>query len=232
MSRLCVIPARGGSKRIPRKNVRAFAGQPIIAWSIRAALDSGLFDTVMVSTDDAEIANAARAAGAVTPFMRTAQTSNDQAGIMEVLAEVAASYEAEGQSFDTLCCLLATAPLTTPGRLAEGAALMDQGAEAVVPVAPFDYPIQRALRRAADGRVAMMDPVQLVVRSQDLEPAWHDAGQFYWTRWAAARSGRSVLAGDAYGLPLSSLECQDIDTEDDWALAELKFQRLRDLGRL
>lgn len=232
MTRLCVIPARGGSKRIPGKNVRVFRGRPILAWAIQAAVDSGLFDAIMVSTDDEAVADVARAAGAQIPFMRRPETADDQAGLMAVLAEVTGDYAATGQAFDAVCCLLATAPLVTADRLRAGCDLLEGGAEVVVPVAPFDAPIQRALRMDASGEVAMMDPAQVQTRSQDLETAWRDVGQFYWMRWPVAREGRAILAGGAVGLPISPLETQDIDTEDDWALCELKFDRLRATGRL
>jgi N-acylneuraminate cytidylyltransferase len=228
---LAIIPARGGSKRIPRKNIRPFLGRPIIGWSIESAVESGLFDTVMVSTDDGEIAEIAIAAGADVPFLRSPETSNDHAGLIEVLAEVVAAFRAQGQEFDLVCCLLPTAPLVTPKRLAEGRALLSSdGFDAVFPVVRFGYPIQRALHRDQTGGTRMIDPSSYAVRSQDLVPAYHDAGQFYWLKSRLCRIGTSIFAENAGSLLISELEAQDIDTEEDWRLCELKYRLLHPEG--
>lgn len=228
MKALAVIPARGGSKRIPRKNVREFRGKPIIAWSIQAALSSGLFETVMVSTDDPEIAETAKAWGAETPFLRSAENSNDHAGLIDVLGEVVEAMEGGGRRFDAICCLLATAPLVTVERLRQGRAmLVEQGHDSVFPVLAYGAPIQRALRRAATGETQMIDPSAYAKRSQDLEPAYHDAGQFYWLTAQACLERRPILAGRAGSFVVGEMEAQDIDTEDDWRLCAMKFEALK-----
>ena len=227
MSVLDVIPARGGSKRIPRKNIRDFAGRPILAWPIAAARDSGLFDTVMVSTEDDAIAAAARAAGAEVPFLRSATTADDHSTLLDVLAEVVAAYQARGQTFDTVCCLLATAALVTPEGLKRGYDLFRSGDfDSVFPVVRFGSPIQRALRRDAAGHTAMLAPEHYASRSQDLEPAYHDAGQFYWMSAAACLAKTPTFSGRAGSFEVDETEVQDIDTPTDWRLAELKFQML------
>lgn len=224
MSVLAVIPARGGSKRIPRKNIRAFAGRPILAWPIAAARDSGLFDTVMVSTEDTAIADAARAAGAEVPFLRSPATADDHSTLLDVLAEVVATYRDRGQSFDTVCCLLATAALVTPEGLNHGHDLFRSGDfDSVFPVVRFGSPIQRALRRDAAGHTAMLAPEHYASRSQDLEPAYHDAGQFYWMSAADCLAKTPTFSGRAGSFEVDETEVQDIDTPTDWRLAELKF---------
>ena len=222
---LCVIPARGGSKRIPLKNIRAFHGRPMIGWSIAAARASGLFDRVVVSTDDAGIAEVALAEGAEVPFLRPAELANDHAATVPVIGH---AVTALGLATDTpVCCLYATAPFVTAADLAEGARLLALGASYAMAVTRFDYPIQRALRRAEDGSVAMMDPAQMLVRSQDLEPAWHDAGQFYWARAATWAAGLPVFGPGARGVALPSHRVVDIDTPEDWDRAEALFALLR-----
>lgn len=227
MTSLAIIPARGGSKRIPRKNVRPFAGKPMLQHSVEAALACGCFAEVMVSTDDDEIAAVARAAGASVPFVRSASTADDHAPLATVVEEVLRRYAVDGRGFDEVCVLLATAPLVTPQRLREGQAkLRATGADSVVPVVAFSFPIQRALR-VTDDRCGFMWPEHALTRSQDLEPAYHDAGQFYWLRVSSFLAQKRIFAAHTAALPLSPLEVQDIDTEDDWALAELKHERLQ-----
>jgi pseudaminic acid cytidylyltransferase len=222
---LAVIPARGGSKRLPDKNIRDFAGKPMLAWSVEAALESGLFDTVMVSTDSEEIAEVARAAGASVPFLRSARTAGDHAIILDVMAEVVELYEADGRRFDRLCCISATAPLLRSSTLKRAADLMDTGDfDTVFPVVAFDYPIQRALRRDMHGRTAMRRPEHYASRSQDLEPAYHDAAQFYWMTRQVCVTKQPTFAGRAGSFVIDAMEAQDIDTPTDWRLAELKMQ--------
>lgn len=218
---LCVIPARGGSKRIPRKNIRPFHGRPIIGWSIEVARDSGLFGRIVVSTDDPEIAEIARAAGAEVPFVRPADLATDQAATVPVIAQAVAALAVAPDT--PVCCLYATAPFLRADDLAEGLRLLQAGASYAMAVTRFDYPIQRALRRGADGAVAMMDPALMQVRSQDLEPAWHDAGQFYWARAATWAAEVPVFGPGAHGVALPSHRVVDIDTEDDWTRAEALF---------
>lgn len=229
---LAVIPARGGSKRIPRKNIRTFAGRPILSWPVKAALDSGLFSTVMVSTDDGEIAGIAREAGAEIPFMRDAKTADDHATLMDVLAEVVGRYGDQGQSFDAVCCILPTAMLISVEALRRGHEMFAAGDyDSVFPVVPFAAPIQRALRRDEAGTVSMFQPEHYQSRSQDLEPAYHDAGQFYWMSGQACLDRTPIFSGRAGSFVMDETEVQDIDTETDWKLAELKH-RLANPGGL
>jgi pseudaminic acid cytidylyltransferase len=218
---LCIIPARGGSKRIPRKNIAPFHGRPMIAWSIDAARASGLFDRIIVSTDDAGIAEVARAEGAEVPFLRPADLSGDFTPTVDVIAH---AVQAIGITLETpVCCLYATAPFVRAGDLAEGLALLGEGATYAMAVTRFAYPIQRALRRRADGGMSMMQPELMQTRSQDLEEAWHDAGQFYWARAATWAAGTPVFGFGARGVALPSWRVVDIDTPDDWARAEALF---------
>lgn len=225
MKTLAVIPARGGSKRLPGKNIRDFAGRPILAWPVSAALQSRLFDTVMVSTDSVEIAQAARDAGAETPFMRSVAASDDHATLIDVLAETVAAYDARGERFDVICCILATAALVRSDSLRRGADLFATGRfSSVFPVVRFASPIQRALRVAPDGHTAMIEPRHYATRSQDLEPAYHDAAAFYWLGREACLSRAPIFGGSAGSFEVDQTEAQDIDDEGDWRLAELKHR--------
>jgi N-acylneuraminate cytidylyltransferase len=210
---------------VPRKNVRPFLGRPMIARAIDIARTSGVFDRIVVSTDDDEITAVAAAAGADVPFRRPAALADDHAPTRPVVAH---AIEALGAAdAEAVCCLYATAPLVDPEDVRRGLArLRDSEASYVFPVAPFPSPIQRALRRAADGRVEMFDPAAFHARSQDLEPAWHDAGQFYWARPATWRSDAPIFGPGAIGLTVAPERVQDIDTEDDWRLAEMKARLL------
>lgn len=225
MKALCIIPARGGSKRIPRKNVRLFAGRPIIGYPIEAALQSGCFDEVMVSTDDAEIATIARECGATVPFLRSVENSTDHAGSNDVFAEVLQRYAAAGRTFEFACGIYPTAALLTPARLREGFERLrsDETLTTVLPVQRFSFPIQRAVALRG-GRLAMFQPEHFKSRSQDLEPAYHDGGQWYWLRVEAFLRTRELMGPSCAALVLSEREAQDIDNEDDWTLAELKYQ--------
>jgi N-acylneuraminate cytidylyltransferase len=227
MSRIAIIPARGGSKRLPHKNIRPFLGEPVIARSIRTALDSGLFDAVMVSTDDPEIARVALDRGADVPFPRSAATADDHATLAQVIREVLENYDARGVRFDTFCCILATAPLLRGERLREGLRLLEAGDfDSVVPVVRFSYPIQRSLQMDGSGRVGLVYPEFADTRSQDLPARYHDSGQFYWMRTRAFREQGTLFAARTGAVVLPETEVQDIDTEEDWALAELKYSRL------
>ena len=223
--KVAVIPARGGSKRIPRKNLRPFCGRPMIAWPIAAARESGCFDRIVVSTDDAEIAAVARAEGAEVPFPRPAELSDDHTPTRPVIAHALDALAEAGTPATLACCLYATAPFVQPEDLRAGLArLLDGGARYVFPVARFDFPIQRALRMDAAGHVAMFAPEHFLTRSQDLEPAWHDAGQFYWAAAETWHDPGPIFGPGAVGLPLPRHRVQDIDTEDDWQMAELLFR--------
>lgn len=223
MSAIAIVTARGGSKRIPRKNVRPFLGRPIIAYSIEAATASGLFDEVMVSTDDEEIAGVAREHGAVVPFMRSAATSDDFATTADVLAEVLRSYAEAGRSFDYACCIYPTAPFVSADKLREGLARLKQGADAAITVARFSFPIWRSFRME-EGRLAYNWPEHAPRRSQDLPPAFHDAGQFYFFRTAQFLEIGQLVGANTVGIEVDEMEVQDIDTEQDWRLAELKYR--------
>jgi len=183
MANLAIIPARGGSKRIPRKNVKDFLGKPILAYSIEAALESGLFEEVMVSTDDKEIAEIAKYYGAAVPFMRSAETSDDHSTLSDVLMEVLGEYEARKRTFENLCCLFATAPFVTDEKLkAAYQKLLEGDFVSIVSVQEYQFPILRSLKTNQAGYLEMNWPEYAKTRSQDLAPAFHDAGQFYWAR--------------------------------------------------
>lgn len=224
MKPLAIIPARGGSKRIPRKNIKNFLGKPIIAYSIEAALRSGLFEEVMVSTDDAEIAAVARQYGAQVPFLRSAATADDVATTADVLLEVIGKYEALGKHFEYACCLYPTAPLIETDAIKEAFALLQTHTyDSVFPVLQYSYPIWRSLKIEA-GKASMNWPEHLHSRSQDLPPAYHDAGQFYWFRVAAFSESKQLFTANSGAVVLSELAVQDIDSETDWQLAELKYK--------
>lgn len=226
MRNLCIIPARGGSKRIPRKNIKPFMGKPIIAYSIEAALKSGLFDEVMVSTDDEEIAVVARQYGASVPFMRSAEAANDYATTFDVMEEVLSVYRREGKRFDVVCCVYATAPFVTAMKLQEACRLLAKGGyDSVYTVVPFSYPVQRGLK-IEGGKMRLMYPEHLNTRSQDLESVYHDAGQFYFSKVKALEASKSFLGNNTGGFVCSELEVQDLDTETDWKLAEIKYRLL------
>ena len=219
LNNLCIIPARGGSKRIPRKNIRPFLGKPIIAYSIEAALSSGLFTDVIVSTDDEEIAAVARQYGASVPFLRSAKNADDHATLADVVNEVLTQFP---DQYQYACCLLSTAPLVTAQQLQSAYdTMISKGFKTVRPVVQFSYPIQRALQMNTDGTVDWFYPEYAKTRSQDLPAAYHDAGQFYWMH---ANEG---LAPDNRGaIIIPDTHAQDIDSEEDWKLAEMKFKIL------
>ena len=227
MKVICIIPARGGSKRIPRKNIKDFLGKPIIAYSIEAALQSGIFDEVMVSTDDEEIANIALQYGAKIPFMRSTANANDYATTADVLLEVLDCYAKQGISFDALCCLYATAPFVSTAHLQDGFALLTEDFDSAFTVVPYSYPIQRSLL-VTDGRIHMAHPEHKNSRSQDLGTHYHDAGQFYFSTVTNLHKNKSLWGNNTAPLVLSELEVQDLDTLIDWSLAELKYKLLHE----
>lgn len=223
--RLAIIPARGGSKRIPNKNIRPFCGRPIINWSIATALSSGLFDEVIVSTDSEEIRDVARAVGAKVPFLRSPRSSDDHATITDVLREVLTARGQHGERLDIACCLYATAPFVTSADLAAGLRILEDGDfDVVLPVCRYEYPIWRSLSRRADGQVRLNFPQHEFTRSQDLEPAYHDAGQWIWLRPAPFLAGTPLLGTRTGSIVIPAGRVQDIDTEDDWRRAEEKFR--------
>lgn len=227
MSALAIITARGGSKRIPRKNIRPFCGRPIILYSIEAALGSGAFTEVMVSTDDPEIAQLAREGGAKVPFLRSAAAAGDHATTDDVIREVLTSYQAMGRTFDAFCCIYPTAPFLTPQKL-RSAMEMLQTAESVMPVVPFSFPVQRGLRIDEAGHVGYKWPQYAAARSQDLEKIYHDCGQFYACRTEAFFREGTTDTPDMVPLILSEMEVQDIDTPEDWEIAEVKYQKMKE----
>jgi N-acylneuraminate cytidylyltransferase len=228
MGRLCIIPARGGSKRIPRKNIKLFLGKPIIAYSIEVALQSQLFDEVMVSTDDEEIARIANSYGAKTPFLRSKETANDHATTFDVLKEVIKDYDQKKNlTLTQVCCIYPTAPLVTVKKLEHAyQVLLKNKFDTVFPVMRFGFPIQRALRITDSNKVDFFYKEHEKTRSQDLEAAFHDAGQFYWFNVAPCMAADSLLTDNCGSIEISEMEGQDIDNEVDWILAELKYELL------
>jgi N-acylneuraminate cytidylyltransferase len=227
--RLAVIPARGGSQRIPRKNILPFCGRPMIAWPITAALDSGLFDAVVVSTDDPEIAEVARAHGATTPFLRPAELADHHTGTAAVVVHAIRWHQAQGLAPDKVCCLYATAPFVQAADLQRGLQMLDDPAvDYAIAITSFGFPIQRALRRLAGGGLGLFQPEHAMTRSQDLEEAFHDAGQFYWGRSAAWLEDRPDCSPASRPVLLQRHRVQDIDTPEDWLRAEWMFRAMRD----
>lgn len=227
---LAIITARGGSKRIPKKNRREFCGKPILFYSIEAAVQSGAFEEVMVSTDEDEIARLARRAGAKVPFMRSEATSGDYATTDEVIYEVLQEYEKRGKHFEAFCCIYPTAPFLTAGRLKEAMELLNQ-ADSVMPVVPFSYPPQRGLIIDHRGYVLRKYPQYASARSQDLEKMYHDCGQFYACRTTSFLEAKTTDVERLVPLYLTEMEVQDIDTLEDWEMAELKYRRLHPESR-
>lgn len=225
MHNIAIITARGGSKRIPRKNIKPFLGKPIIAYSIEAAVASGLFDEVMVSTDDEEIAQIAKQYGAKVPFMRSEKTSNDFATTNDVLLEVLSEYEKRGEAFDAACCLYPTAPFVTAEKLRQAMEkLLASDADTLIPVVAFSYPTQRAMI-IREGKLVFEYPQYMTARSQDLTPHFHDVGQFYCLKVEAYKRNRNLLRGDIIPFVVSELEVQDIDNQTDWEIAEIKYRK-------
>jgi pseudaminic acid cytidylyltransferase len=221
---IAVIPARGGSRRIPRKNIRSFAGKPVIAYSIAAARGCGLFERIIVSTDDEEIATVARACGAEAPFLRPARLSDDHSGTNAVTAHALDWLADGGQAATLACCIYATAPFITPADLRRGhEVLTGTDRRFVFSAARFAVPIQHGLRILPDGGVAPFFPEWVECRSQDLEASYHDAGQFYWGYAEAFREGLPLFASHSAAIVLPRHRVQDIDTLEDWAEAERMY---------
>ncbi len=224
MSNIAIITARGGSKRIPRKNIKEFCGKPIIAYSIEAALESGVFDEVMVSTDSEEIAAIAKQYGASVPFLRSEATSNDFATTKDVLLEVLSEYKKLGKSFDVMTCIYPTAPFVTAEKLRTAVEkLTDSDGDMVMPVVAYSFPPQRAML-IKDGFLNYQYPEHINSRSQDLEPIYHDCGQFYVYK-TKTFAEKSLAESKIIPLPTPEEEAQDIDNLSDWALAEIKYAR-------
>jgi len=227
LKKVAIITARGGSKRIPRKNIKLFNGKPIIEYSIKAALDSGLFDEVMVSTDDAEIAEISEKLGAKIPFIRSSKNSDDYSTTADVIMEVVNEYKEREISFEYICCIYPTAPFITAELLNDSYnELIDKDAEGLLPVVSFGFPIQRSLKLDDKNRCSAVYPEHTLTRSQDLEKRYHDAGQFYWLRSKDFLEQKKLYVDDLVGFELPETRVQDIDTPEDWAIAELKFEQL------
>ncbi len=226
MASVAIITARGGSKRIPRKNIKEFLGKPIICYSIETALKSGIFDTVMVSTDDEEIADIARKAGAEVPFFRSAGTANDYATTADVVAEVLQTYEAQGQRFEEACVIYPTAPFLTAEALSEAMEILkNEQADSVLPVVKFSFPPQRCVI-IQEGRLVPKWPECMPMRSQDLEPYYHDCGQFYCIRVGSFMEQKKMVMEHTAPFIQDEMDVQDIDTLEDWQIAEMKYRIL------
>ncbi len=222
MKNLCIIPARGGSKRIIGKNIKDFLGKPIIAYSIEKAISTGLFDEVMVSTDCRKVSKVAEKYGASIPFYRSEKTSNDFAIINDVVEEVLIDYKNKGKVFKYVCIIFPTAPLIIESDIIRAFELMrDEGYDSVRPVVKFSYPIQRALKVEPNGRIEMFNPKFYRSRSQDLEFAYHDAGQFYWIN-----EKKNLLDVNKGAIIIPECRVQDIDNNSDWEIAEMKYKLL------
>ena len=229
MKSIAIITARGGSKRIPRKNIKEFLGKPIIAYTIEAALASNMFDQVMVSTDDDEIAEIAKKYGAKVPFMRSEKTSNDFATTADVLNEVIDEYKKLGESFEYMCCLYPTAPFVTPEAIGQAMKILeDNGADTVLPVVKFSFPPQRGVVMK-DGYLTPKYPECMPMRSQDLEPMYHDAGQFYCMKVSSFLEQGKVVMDKTMPYMQDDMNVQDIDTPEDWAIAEVKYKVLHNM---
>ncbi len=224
---IAIIPARGGSKRIPKKNIKNFLGKPIIAYSIEAAIESKLFDEVMVSTDDEEIGDIALSYGANVPFLRSNETSNDHSSTFQVLEEVLNEYKKIGRSFDNVCCIYPCAPFITNERLKLAYDIMISNEfDSVVPLVEIGFPIQRAFQLESQ-RISFFYPEFALTRSQDLKKSYHDAGQFYWIKANSLVDQKSIITNNTGSIVLSELHAQDIDNESDWILAELKYKVIK-----
>ena len=229
---IAIITARGGSKRIPHKNRKEFCGKPIIEYSIEAAKQAGIFDTVMVSTDDNKIAEIAKNAEAEVPFMRSAETSSDYATTADVLMEVLEKYKERGVRYENACCIYPTAPFVTGNKLRQAMdMLVNEKKDSVIPVVPFSFPPLRGMV-INDGKLEYKWQEYAMKRSQDLEEIYHDCGQFYVFRVESFEKEKKLVTDNTAGMIISELEVQDIDNETDWELAEMKYRLLKEKGRL
>jgi len=225
LHRVAIIPARGGSKRIPGKNIRIFCGRPIISYSICAARHSGLFDSVVVSTDDRQVADVARQHGARVPFLRPKELAGDEVPVSRAIAHTLTWLRDQGETYDYFCFIMATAPFVTAGDIRRGWEVMkERNADAAFAVTRYDYPIWRALRLNNEGRLEMVWQEYRDARSQDLPDVWHDAGQFYWAKTDVFLDAGDLMGGIAVPIVVPRYRAQDIDTEEDWSHAELLFR--------
>lgn len=230
--KVAVIPARGGSKRIPGKNIKHFCGKPIIAWSIEAAHESGCFDRIIVSTDSEEIAEVARTYGASVPFLRPSELSGDYVATAPVVAHAITELESAGVPVSDVCCIYATAPFVLAEDLRIALAkLHAEDADFVFTATSFPFPVQRAFVIKEDERIGMLYPEYAQTRSQDLVEAFHDAGQFYWGKSTAWKEGRPIFADGSVPLVLPRYRVQDIDSLEDWLRAEWMFRAISETGQ-
>ena len=230
---IAIIPARGGSKRIPKKNIKSFCGKPMIAWSIEAAIKSKCFDKIIVSTDDSVIAEIAIEYGAMAPFLRPAELANDQADIMLVIAHAVEWVQMQGEIVDYACCINATAPFVTTEDIIKGCNLISETeSDYIVSVTSFPFPIQRAIRVDDSGFVEMFQPEHFHSHSQDLEESFHDAGQFYWGTSESWLALKPLFSSKTLPAHLPRYRVQDIDTLEDFENAELMFQLLLEKSKL
>ena len=230
MKKLAIIPARGGSKRIPKKNIRLFLGKPIIAYSIEKALASKLFDEVMVSTDDKDIAEIAIRYGAKVPFFRSINNSDDHATTIDVIEEVLNEYKVLDKFFDYTCCIYPCAPFLSVENLQNSFLKLElNDYDCVFPIVRFSFPIQRAVKINQSGRIVMFQPQYMQTRSQDLEVSFHDVGQFYFMNTARIMKFHKLWTDNTGYIELPEMESQDIDTVSDWEIAELKYKMINSL---
>jgi pseudaminic acid cytidylyltransferase len=226
MKNIAIVTARGGSKRIPKKNIKDFLGKPILAYSIEAAINSKCFDEVMVSTDDSEIAEVSKKLGAKVPFYRSKENSSDFATTSDALLEVINNYKSSGINFENACCIYPTAPFITSKTIDDSFKIfLSKDADSLIPVVKFGYPIQRAFKKDGD-YLKMFHPENVNKRSQDLEPAYHDVGQFYWFKVNEFLKNKILITDKTTFIEISELNTQDIDNEEDWKIAELKYKIL------
>lgn len=228
MSKLCIIPARGGSKRIPHKNIKEFNGKPIISYVIETVKKTNLFDEIMVSTDSPSIAEIAQGNGARVPFLRTSENANDFATLSDVLLEVLEEYKNQGKEFESICCILPTAALITSDIIAEAYSKLNNEVSTVLPVLKFSYPIQRALKNQ-EGWLVMNQQEHLNTRSQDLEEFFHDSGQFYWLTTSDFLKEKKIFTDKTKFIELEEYQAQDVDTPEDWKMLEIKYKFLQNL---
>ena len=230
MSVIAIITARGGSKRIPRKNIKEFMGKPMLAYAIEAAINSNVFDEVMVSTEDSEIAEIACKYGAKVPFMRSKKTSSDMAMTHEVLQEVIIEYKKLRKNFDNLCCIYPCVPFLNDKTLRKAYEIyIERNCDSLVPVVRYSFPIQRAFRVDINNFLQYREPENMLKRSQDLEPMYHDAGMFYFTKTEALFKYNKLVGEKASYIEINETQAQDIDNESDWKMAELKYKVLNNV---
>ena len=229
-SKIAIIPARGGSKRIPRKNIKDFFGKPVIAYAIENALNANIFDEIMVSTDDPQIAEIASSFGAKIPFLRSKENASDIASTTDVLLEVLEYYGNNCQHFEWGCCIYPVTPLLTPNLFKEAFnQIIVQECSSIFTVQEFSHPIHRAMRIDQDGKMQMINKDQVFVRTQDIPTSYHDAGQFYWFEVEKFKKEKSIIGTDTSGFIVDEFQAQDVDTLADWTMMEVKYQHIKSI---